>query len=103
MGAGRGRPERSRGTAPPSNSMDLLANLLQVFSYLRTAMEQLVQDVRFALRRLRKSPGFTAVAVLTLALGIGGNTAIFTLIHAVMLKSLPVADPQQLYRLCDTH
>src|SRR5258708_21967138 len=64
-------------------------------------MEQLLQDVRFALRRLRKSSGFTTVAVLTLALGIGGNTAIFTLIHAVMLKSLPVADPQQLYRLGD--
>src|SRR5258708_26101926 len=64
-------------------------------------MEQLVQAVRFALRRLRKSPGFPTVAVLTLALGIGGNTAIFTLIHAVMLKSLPVADPQKLYRLGD--
>jgi macrolide transport system ATP-binding/permease protein len=64
-------------------------------------MEQLVHDIRFALRRLRKSPGFTTVAVLTLALGIGGNTAIFTLIHALMLKSLPVSDPQQLYRLGD--
>jgi predicted permease len=64
-------------------------------------MEQLGQDLRFAFRRLRQSKGFTAVAVLTLALGIGGNTAIFTLIHAVMLKSLPVADPQQLYRLGD--
>src|SRR2546430_9186105 len=62
-------------------------------------IESLVQDVRFAVRTLRKSPTFTAVVVVTLALGIGANTAIFTLIDAVMLKSLPVANPKQLYRL----
>jgi predicted permease len=61
------------------------------------------RDVRFGLRTLRKSPGFTAVAVLTLALGIGANAAIFTLIDAVMLKSLPVANPTQLYRLGDNN
>src|SRR6266852_3235260 len=59
------------------------------------------QDLRLAIRQFWRNKGFTTVAVLTLALGIGGNTAIFTLIHAVMLKSLPVADPQQLYRLGD--
>jgi predicted permease len=64
-------------------------------------MESLVQDVRYGLRVLRRSPGFTAVAVLTLALGIGANTAIFTLVHAVMLKSLPVANPDELYSLGD--
>jgi predicted permease len=59
-------------------------------------MSTLVQDVRYGIRMLAKNPGFTAVAVLTLALGIGANTAIFTLIDAVMLKALPVQKPEQL-------
>jgi macrolide transport system ATP-binding/permease protein len=62
-------------------------------------VESVLQDVRYGLRMLRKSPGFTAVAVLTLALGIGANTAIFTLVHAVMLQTLPVRNPSELYRL----
>ena len=59
-------------------------------------VETLVQDVRYGLRMMRRSPAFTAVAVLSLALGIGANTAIFSLINAVMLKMLPVKSPEQL-------
>jgi macrolide transport system ATP-binding/permease protein len=61
----------------------------------------LIHDLRFALRQLRKTPGFTATALLTLALGIGANAAIFTLVDAVLMKNLPVADPRALVRLGD--
>src|ERR687887_1590182 len=62
-------------------------------------MDNPVGALRYAIRQFRLSPVFTASAVLTLSLGIGGTTAIFTLIHAVMLRSLPVADPSRLYRI----
>jgi predicted permease len=64
-------------------------------------MQTLRQDVSYALRQMRLSPVFTLTAMLTLALGIGATTAIFSLIHSVMLKSLPVVDPSSLYRVGD--
>ena len=65
-------------------------------------MESLLQDIRFAFRMLRKSPGFTAVAVLSLTLGIGANTTIFTLAKAIFLQSVPAKDPSRIVTLYST-
>jgi predicted permease len=62
-----------------------------------TWLETLLQDLRFALRMLRKNPGFAAVAILTLALGVGANTAIFSVVYAVMMKPLPYAHSERIY------
>src|SRR5258708_7740674 len=63
---------------------------------------KVMNDLKFAFRQLLKNPGFTAVAVLTLALGIGANTAIFSVIYGVLLKPLPYRDPEQLIRVFES-
>jgi predicted permease len=64
-------------------------------------LEQLGQDIRYALRQLCMAPGFAITVILTIALGIGANTAIFTLMHAILMKALPVGDPKSLIRIGD--
>jgi len=67
--------------------------------WLRSRPERFLRDLKYGARGLRKNPGFTAVAVLTLALGIGANTAIFSVINVLMFQPLPFADPDQLVRI----
>jgi putative ABC transport system permease protein len=75
--------------------------LERISKYRRWDRRPVLADLREALRQLRKAPGVTTTAVVTLALGIGATTAIFTLVHQVMLKSLPVTKPEELWRIGD--
>jgi predicted permease len=102
MKQGTSRKEALRAVRLERGNLDVAKETVRAAGW-ESFLETCWQDLRFGLRTLRKSRGFTAVAVLTLALGIGANAAIFTLIDAVMLKSLPVANPAQLYRLGDNN
>jgi|SRR5215472_5567048 len=93
--------QRAAGLSPEEAAYDAhraLGNTLLIKEDVRAArgfqwLETFVQDVRYGLRQLRRNPGFTVVAVLTLALGIGGNTAVFSVMNTVLLRSLPLPNP----------
>src|SRR5215472_2343915 len=102
MRGGMSRKEALRAVRLERGSVEVSKEIVRSGGW-EFFVETCWRDVRFAIRTLLKSPGFTAAVVLTLALGIGANTAIFTLVNAVMLKSLPVPNPAQLYRLGDNN
>ncbi len=94
-------PEQARREARLRFGNPAIAKERAIGSDAALELDGLWRDLRQALRQLRRSPAFTTAAVMTLALGIGATTAIFTLVQQVMLKSLPVANPQELWRIGD--
>jgi len=80
-----------------TNENSSLLRVEEVGGNLRSILSVMLNDLKFAFRQLLKNPGFTAVAVITLALGIGANTAIFNLLDAIVLRSLPVREPGRLF------
>jgi hypothetical protein len=98
MKDGLSRKEALRAVRLERGSLEVSKEIVRSGGW-ESFVETCWRDVRFAARTLRKSPGFTAVAVLTLALGIGVNTTLFTAFNAVALKSLPVTEPKNVVRL----
>jgi predicted permease len=98
MKQGMSRKDALRAVRLERGSLEVSKEIVRSASW-ESFVETLWQDLRFAARMLRKSPAFTAVVILTLALGIGANTAIFSLINALMLRSVPVRDPGSLVEL----
>jgi predicted permease len=94
--AGMSSSEAARAALVEMGSTNAVKHRIRSAGW-ETMVENLWQDVRYSVRMLARSPGFTTVAVLSLALGIGANTAIFSLMDVVMLRSLPVTDPGQLF------
>ena len=100
MKHGMGRKEAARAVRLERGNLEVTKEVVRSGGW-ESVLDTGWQDVRFGLRMLRKSPAFTAVAVITLALGIGSNTAIFSLVDAVLIRMLPVQRPEQLFRLID--
>jgi predicted permease len=98
MRAGMGREEATSEARMELGGMEALKEEVRDVGW-ETSVESFLQDVRYGLRMLRKNPSFTSVAVLALALGIGANTAVFSVMNALLLKSAPVSDPRTLVAL----
>jgi hypothetical protein len=98
MKQGMSRREALRAVRLERGSLEVTKEVVRSAGW-ESFVETCWQDVRFGLRTLRKSPGFTTIAILTLALGIGANTAIFTMTNGLMLRTLSVQDPGRLVEL----
>jgi hypothetical protein len=98
MRRGISRAQATRASRAEMGSREAIKQEVRMAGWESVA-ESCWQDIHYGVRQLVHSPGFSIVAILTLALGIGANTAMFTLVHAVMLKQLPISDPRTLYRI----